>query len=98
MRRRAKRDDNHGEIVQALRQCGCVVVDTAQLGGGVPDICVGVKGSWTWLEIKDGSKPPSARALTEFEAKWFREAQSSGLRAAVVCSPQEALRAVGLMR
>ena len=79
MRRAARIDGNHGEIVAAFRRCGCHVIRLEQ-GHGVPDILVAAKGRHrcapvTWLcEIKDGSKPPSARSLTpqqqEFHSTW----------------------------
>lgn len=41
---------------------------TSNLGGGFPDIVVGKYGINVLVEIKDGSKPPSKRKLTEDEA------------------------------
>jgi hypothetical protein len=67
MRRAAKRDANHAEVVDALRASGCGVVDLAAVGAGVPDLLVCAP---TWphttslVEVKDGRKPPSARRLT----------------------------------
>lgn len=94
MRRAAKRDANHAEIVLALRKVGCGVIDLAAVGGGIPDLLVGAP---TWphklhlLEVKDGEKPPSARKLTpdqqRFHAEWKGEIH-------VVKSIDEALRAV----
>ena len=96
MRRAAKRDANEVPLVAALRAIGCLVV--AISGKGVPDLLV-----WTpfqrrlvLLEIKDGSKPPSARALTpaqvEFHAEW------ADAPIFVVASLEEALTAVGAVR
>ncbi len=40
MRRAAKVDGNHGEIVQALRRVGCRVLDLSRVGAGCPDLLV----------------------------------------------------------
>lgn len=96
MRRAAKRDGNHAEIVKALRSAGCGVVDLAAVGAGVPDlvVCAPAHPFRTCLmEVKDGSKPPSARRLTadqeRFHAAWRGEI-------AVVTCVAEALAAVGI--
>lgn len=76
MKRRAARvDANQREIVQALRQCGASVAITSAVGNGFPDLVVAAPGGATVLvEIKDGTKPPSARRLTpaeeEFRSSW----------------------------
>lgn len=70
MRRAARVDENHGEIVEAFEALGCSVVSLAPMGRGVPDLLIGV-GLRTYLcEVKDGSKPPSARKLTPDEARF----------------------------
>lgn len=74
MRRAAKVDANHAEIVRALRSVGCYVVDLSRLGQGVPDLLWSRGGLCGLLEVKDGAKPPSARKLTpdeiEFRTLW----------------------------
>lgn len=63
-RTQSKRDANHGEISEVFRSLGFTVLDISAVGGGCPDIVVGRRG-YNWLiEIKDGSKPPSARKRT----------------------------------
>ena len=73
MRRAAKVDANHVEITAALRGIGATVKPTHQLKGFV-DLVVGFRGKNYLFEIKDGSKPPSARKLTgkeqEFHDTW----------------------------
>lgn len=77
MRRAAKVDANHAEVVRALRSIGCDVLDLSAVGKGCPDLLV------VWptapfrqelFEVKDGAKPPSARRLTpdqeRFHAMW----------------------------
>ena len=56
MRRAAKVDDNHREIVRALRDCGATVQDLSPVGAGCPDILVGWQGRNHLIEIKDGAK------------------------------------------
>ncbi len=71
MRKVAKLDANHSEIVAALRsKAGCTVCSLAQVGGGCPDIIVGYHGRNILMEIKDGSKVPSQRRLTRDEIEW----------------------------
>lgn len=73
--RHAKRTDrNHAEIRDGLRADGWDVLDLSDVGGGVPDLCVRHPEGQIplFLEVKDGSKPPSARALTEAEKTWHR--------------------------
>lgn len=90
---RAKRvDANQPEIVRALRQCGASVQPIHAVGKGVPDLLVGLQGRNVLLEIKDGSKPPSARQLTGDERDWHEAWRG---QVVVVNSVDEALRAVG---
>jgi hypothetical protein len=79
MRRAAKVDANHAEIADALRDAGCGVLDMSRMGKGVPDLLVHAPTfpacrMPVFLEVKDGSKPPSARKLTsaqeKFHAQW----------------------------
>lgn len=74
MRRAAKVDANHAEIVEALRRIGCSVASLAMVGAGYPDLLVAVDRSRTLLlEVKDGKKRPSARKLTPDEERFFQE-------------------------
>ena len=85
-------DRNQAEIVKALRKIGCKVYVSSSFGQGFPDLIVGVPGgerSILLVEVKDGSKPPSARKLTpdqvKFHAEWY------GWPLFVVTSVDEAL-------
>lgn len=71
MRLRAKVDGNQNEIVGALRAHGCSVHLTHQLGGGYPDLNVGLLGITKIVEVKDGTLPPSKRKLTPDEQKFY---------------------------
>lgn len=92
MRRAACRDRNHAEIRDGLRAAGYVVLDLGGVGDGCPDLLVAGHGRMTLLELKDGEKPPSKRALTPDELAFH---QRWGRHAAVACSLAEALRLVG---
>ena len=93
MRRAAKVDDNQAKIVGGLRGLGATVRSTAALGEGFPDIIVGLRGRNWLLEIKDGSKPPSARKLTEHEVLFAKEWRG---QVDVVENLDDALRVMGL--
>jgi hypothetical protein len=92
MRRAAKVDRNHQEIVAALRDVGASVLSLAPLGRGAPDLLVGFRGQVYLLEVKDGAKAPSKQRLTADEARWHQEWRG---HVAVVRSVDEALRAIG---
>lgn len=63
-------DDTQREIVTFLRRCGVSVFSIADVGNGCPDLLVGYRKRTHLVEVKDGSKPASARGLTWKEAKW----------------------------
>lgn len=94
MRRAARIDRNQPEIVKALRQCGAHVTSLAAVGDGVPDLLVGFQGRTVLVEVKDGSRPPSERQLTDEQIEWH--AAWSGGRCVVVGSVGEALAAIGV--
>jgi hypothetical protein len=68
---RAKRKDaNHNDVTAYLENRGWSVFDTSGLGYGFPDALVGKPEFCAVVEIKDGSKPPSARKLTPDEQRF----------------------------
>ena len=71
MRTAARIDANQPEIVLALRKLGASVQPIHTIGKGCPDLLVGFKGRNVLLEVKDGNKSPSARALTCDETEWI---------------------------
>jgi hypothetical protein len=98
VRRAAKVDANHGEIVKALRDAGCGVLDLSKVGNGTPDLLVHAPTfpacrMPVLLEIKDGKKPPSARELTPAQIKFHAEWKGWIF---VVTSVDEALAALGI--
>ena len=52
MKRAAKVDANHAEIVEAFRKLGATVLDLSRVGGGCPDLLVGVRGVNILVEVK----------------------------------------------
>ena len=91
MRRAARIDRNQPEIVEALRKLGASVQPLHTAHDGIPDLLVGFQGRNFLLEVKDGTKPPSARKLTSCQVQWPRE--WSG-QAAIVTSTEEAIALV----
>ena len=67
MRRAARVDLNHADIVKAFRDFGCAVLSLAPMGRGVPDLLVSMN-SVNWLvEVKsDAGKltPDQEKFLT----------------------------------
>lgn len=94
MRRAAKVDASQDAIVCALRAAGAKVQSLAALGKGVPDLLVKYGHALFLLEVKDGGKPPSKRGLTPDQVEWI-EAWGGGVH--VVLSPDDALRAIGVL-
>lgn len=92
--RAARTDANQTEIVEALRLVGCSVQPLHTVGKGCPDLLVGRSGLNVLIEVKDGSKPPSARTLTPDQEIWHDNWRG---QVTVVSSVHEALQAVGVV-
>lgn len=88
MRRAAKVDSNQVELVDALRKCGYSVLSLAAIGRGVPDLLVAAHGVTVLLELKDGSKSPSRRGLTDDQIAFLDTWRGTAF---VVASLDEAL-------
>lgn len=93
MRRAPKLDRTQPEIVAALRSAGASVQSLAAVGGGVPDLLVGWRGQTLLIECKDGSLPPSGRALTPDQVAWHYRWR--GRPVWIISSADEALAALG---
>lgn len=93
MRRAARTDANQTAIVEALRKCGASVQSLAAVGKGVPDLLVGLRSRNYLLEVKDGSKPPSARKLTPDQEQWHLKWAGQVL---TVTSAEDAIDQLGL--
>lgn len=90
--RAAKVDANQSAIVSALRKIGATVQPLHTVGKGCPDLLIGLRGMNLLLEVKDGSKPPSAQKLTADQVAWHRDWCG---QVEVVNSVEQALIAVG---
>lgn len=91
--RHAKRvDANHSAIRDVLRKAGWQVEDLSHVGHGVPDLVAQKDGRLPiWIEVKDGDKPPSARALTADECWFHAILQRAGIQVQVITSVEDAL-------
>jgi Holliday junction resolvase len=87
-------DDNQTEIVKTFRALGCSVQSIAMVGKGCPDLLVGRDGWTVPVEVKDGSKSPSQRKLTDLEEYWKLNWKGSY---ALVESPEQAHQLVAEM-
>lgn len=94
MRRAARVDGNQRQIVEALRRAGATVQSLAAVGVGVPDLLVGLRRQSFLLEVKDPAQDPCKQRLTPAQVVWHRT--WNGLPVAIVRTPEEALRAVGV--
>lgn len=90
-------DANQGAIVEALRKAGATVTSLHAVGGGVPDLLVGWVGRTFLLECKTlkGKRNPKAAPLTPAQIVWHQQWRG---QVAIVTTPEEALRAVGMIR
>lgn len=89
-------DANQKIIVETLRNLGCLVWITSDLGKGAPDLVVGIGNKHLKLiEIKDGSKPPSQRKLTLDEQRFHNNWKD---HIKVISSIDEAIEFVNALR
>lgn len=88
MRRASRIDQNHAEIVKALRAVGCSVLSLAAIGRGAPDLLLGYKGKNVLVEVKR----PKGKLNDQQQA--FRAAWRGDL--CVVRSVDEALLVLGI--
>lgn len=79
MRRAAKVDSNHGDVVEALRAAGASVQSLAAIGKGCPDLLVGYRGMWLLFEVKDGTRSPSRRKLTPDQEEWIKASKGGAV-------------------
>jgi len=94
MRYAKRRDNNHKEIVTALRAAGFDVIDFGSAGHSIPDLLVSreaqINAPWTcWVEVKDSGgrlRDGQKRFQSLFEPKgeWY-EARNA---ADTVCALQ----------
>lgn len=68
-RRRGRRDNNHKEIIDAIRPIA-PVRDLADAGAGVPDIIVWVNGGWQLADIKNLNTKYGRDGLNPTQKNW----------------------------
>lgn len=92
MRRAARVDANQEQVVSALRAAGARVWVI-----GLPvDLLIGHAGRLMLMEVKDGSKPPSARKKTALQERFF--AEWADMPISLVDGPEAALRALQVLQ
>lgn len=96
MKRVARKDDNHNEIVDALKLHGVSVIDTSSMGGGFPDLICGFAGKTLLMEIKNPKTYYGRKGLNKNQARW-KDAWIGGPYA-VVDSAAAAIRAVEALK
>ena len=84
-----KVDANQAEIVAALRQAGASVLVLSRVGQGCADLAAGIRGETFFLEVKT-DKGKLTPAETKFQEGWRGHY-------AIVRTPEEALRAIGVL-
>ena len=86
---RARRvDQNHAQIVAALRKIGCEVEDLSRVGRGVPDLAVKLRFRLVFMEVKrHGGKLNALQSA--WHARWAPHV-------VVVESPEQAIEAMTL--
>lgn len=92
MRRRAKVDGNHKQIVEALRAAGWYVKDVSRAGDGFVDLVAAKGGRLELIEVKDPAQPPNKRALTEAETQVHLGFARSGVEVRILMTVEEAVR------
>jgi Holliday junction resolvase len=89
-------DNNHKEIVIALKEAGASIIDMAKLGGGLPDLIVGYKGQTFLVEIKNLKTQYGRAGLNKNQKKWLQE--WTGGPFSMVTDVESALRAIGFVK
>ena len=90
MHRAARTDKNQKEIVNVFRKCGAYVIHLHQIKNAF-DLLVAYRGNLLAVEVKDGSKPPSAQKLTPGEIECKTNLEKNGVKYNVVKSIDEAI-------
>ena len=84
MRRAARTDANHASIRDTLRAHGWTVWDLSSAGNGCPDLLAAKHGVLKLIEVKDGSKKPSARKLQPAQVKLHEAFAAAGCPIVVI--------------
>lgn len=89
-----RKDANDAALTQIARQCGAHVVKMAPAAGF--DLLIIFRGRVLIIEVKDGSKPTSARNLTKSEQELKDQCEYRGVTYHVIKSETELLRLLGV--
>jgi hypothetical protein len=82
-------DQNQKDIVDALENVGCSVMDISSEGGGTPDLMVGRFNETFLIEVKN---PKTKGKLNKLQQKWHSEWKG---HVAIAYTVEDALRIVG---
>lgn len=85
-------DANQKDVIEALTAVGWYCLDLSRAGHGAPDILACRGGRMVAIEVKDGSKSPSARVLTPLEAEVHAHFAAHGCPVVVIESVEQAAR------
>lgn len=89
-----RKDANHNPIAATFAQIGAGVYDAAN-DNAPYDLIVFWRGQTLFVEIKDGTKPPSARKVTEKGVEFCDTCTRHGGKYVVVKSVEEAVQLLG---
>lgn len=90
MRFAHQKDGNHADVVRCLEAHGCFVLDVSDHRKIGVDLIVFRRGGVCAVEVKDGSKPPSARELTPSEVRFRDRCRANGFPWALVETTEQA--------
>jgi hypothetical protein len=85
-----RKDGNHADIVRMLAQLGIEAWDMSCYGFPV-DLYIVKNSQSAWIEIKDGTKRPSKRKLTDRCGEFSEFLERNGARLYTVKSEDEAI-------
>lgn len=88
MRRVARKDKNHNEIVAVFRKLGCYVVELHQHGQGIPDLVVKCLEEWHPVEVKN---PRSSYGKSGLSRSQLAFQQKAGIDVPIVRTIDDAL-------
>ncbi len=71
--RKARKDNNHNQLVKTLTQLKIPFVDLSHVGGGIPDGIAYVRGRWEWIEIKNREWSYGKKGLNQNQLDWLQK-------------------------